>query len=103
MALLYRRGPLRPTVVAHELGVTLAAVNGRMSRLLAGQLLRRLPDPDDGRSFLLYLTEAGRQAGTDGFSYAYEAYTEMLGQHTQTEIERLAALLGKIPDLRRPT
>jgi DNA-binding MarR family transcriptional regulator len=58
---LARAGPRSAAELALEVGLDRSGVTRRASRLAEGGLVRREPDPDDGRATLLVLTEEGRQ------------------------------------------
>lgn len=47
--------------IANELGITTGGTSKLVDRIEAGGYCRRLPNPDDRRSSLLELTEAGRR------------------------------------------
>jgi DNA-binding MarR family transcriptional regulator len=59
---LARTGPLSAAALAHEVGVDRSGVSRHADKLEATGLLRRQPDPADGRATLLVLTERGEQA-----------------------------------------
>src|SRR5258708_12283249 len=50
-----------PSEIAEVLKVSRTTVSGLLDRLEAAQLIKRAIDPNDRRSFLLELTEAGSQ------------------------------------------
>ncbi|MFN8224179.1 MAG: MarR family transcriptional regulator [Gaiellales bacterium] len=67
LSLIGMRGPVRLTEVAHELGVPLTTASDAARRLEArGQAARR-PNPADGRSTLIELTDDGAQAWRAGW------------------------------------
>jgi DNA-binding MarR family transcriptional regulator len=51
--------PVRPTVLAQRTGLAPATLYDYLERLLADGLVRKLPNPKDGRSFLFETTPAG--------------------------------------------
>lgn len=53
--------PLTPTELARELGMPLSTVLFRVRRLEQRGHVERVPNPDDGRSFLLRLTPVGER------------------------------------------
>jgi DNA-binding MarR family transcriptional regulator len=53
--------PVTPTEVARELEMPLSTVLFRMRRLEERRHVERVPNPDDGRSYLLRLTPAGER------------------------------------------
>jgi DNA-binding MarR family transcriptional regulator len=56
---LGRLGPMRPTELARALGMAPSTITYRMQALEARGHLVRKPDPQDGRSTLLRLSEEG--------------------------------------------
>ena len=48
--------------VAKAIGVGPSGISGLIDRMETGALVRRAPDPDDGRAVRLFLTMAGRTA-----------------------------------------
>jgi MarR family transcriptional regulator, organic hydroperoxide resistance regulator len=60
-------GPGGPTVteVAAQLDVSIPFIVGQNRALVAAKLLRKQPDPDDGRRVRLHLTPAGRKRLVD--------------------------------------
>jgi DNA-binding MarR family transcriptional regulator len=54
-------GPVTPTEVARELGMPLSTLLFRMRRLEERRHVGRVPNPDDGRSYLLRLTPTGER------------------------------------------
>jgi DNA-binding MarR family transcriptional regulator len=59
LSLVGVRGPARLTEVAGELGIPLTTASDAVRRLEARGHATRGPNPDDGRSVLVALTEAG--------------------------------------------
>ncbi|HVS86067.1 MAG TPA: MarR family transcriptional regulator [Gaiellaceae bacterium] len=60
-------GPTTPTELGHLLGVSLTTLSATIDRLVKKGLLRRVRHPDDGRSYLVELTDAGNAANHDCF------------------------------------
>ena len=54
-------GPLTPTELARELRMPLSTLLFRVRRLEERRHVERVPNPDDGRSYLLRLTPAGER------------------------------------------
>ncbi|MFK8907888.1 MarR family winged helix-turn-helix transcriptional regulator [Streptomyces sp. YS-3] len=65
LSALARTGPRSAADLAPEVGIDRSGVTRRASRLEAAGLVRREPDPDDGRAQLLVLTARGRDAVTE--------------------------------------
>lgn len=62
---LHRAGPdhpLTPTALKHYFLISLAGVGKRLDRLEALGLVRRVPNPSDGRGLYVQLTEEGQAA-----------------------------------------
>jgi DNA-binding MarR family transcriptional regulator len=53
--------PVRPTLLAQRTGLAPATLYDYLERLIADGLVRKLPNPEDRRSFLIETTEAGRE------------------------------------------
>lgn len=53
-------GPLSPTALSAESGMPPTTLRDNIRRLVARGDVRRLPNPNDGRSYLLELTAAGK-------------------------------------------
>jgi DNA-binding MarR family transcriptional regulator len=59
LSLIGVRGPVRLTELATELGLPLTTTSDVVRRLEAQRLVRRMPNPEDGRSYLFALSAAG--------------------------------------------
>jgi DNA-binding MarR family transcriptional regulator len=59
LSLIGVRGPVRLTEIASELGMPLTTASDVMRRLESRKDVRRMPNPEDGRSFLFELTARG--------------------------------------------
>lgn len=51
-----------PSSIASELGMSATTVSAMVDRLVHKGHIRRMPNPDDGRSYFIELTEAGQTA-----------------------------------------
>lgn len=65
-------------------------------RLEAQGLVRRVPDPADGRSVRAVLTEEGRRRLEAGEGARRAAAAEMLGDLPAADLEELVALLDRV-------
>src|SRR5919202_2289664 len=84
LAALRRAGPphcLSPTDLYNSLLVSSGAMTNRLRRLLVAGLVKRMPDPDDGRGLLVALTAKG-----------HRVIDEAVDAHTANEHRLLAAL-----------
>lgn len=59
--LLLRRGPVRMTVLAAELGTSTPAATSLVDRLVAKGIVSRIPDPQDRRVVLCRLSPFGQE------------------------------------------
>lgn len=98
LATLVRCGgaPLTQRRLMAELNLTAGTISVRVDRLSGDGLVRRDPDPSDGRGCLIALTRKGRST----FEVCAPEHLANAGQLTRglTKAERaqLAALLGKL-------
>lgn len=67
-SLLRGFGPVTPTQIARWTGMPATTVSAAVRRLTVRGHLERTPHPDDGRSYLLGLTDAGLAAHADAAS-----------------------------------
>ena len=61
-------GPTTPTELAQLLGISATTLSATIDRLVKKGQLRRVPHPDDGRSYLVELTDAGHATNQDCFT-----------------------------------
>jgi DNA-binding MarR family transcriptional regulator len=54
-------GPVSPTELAAQLGVPPTTISVYLARFGDGGLVRRIPNPADGRSYLVELTDGGHE------------------------------------------
>jgi DNA-binding MarR family transcriptional regulator len=88
-------GPVTPTELAARLGMAPTTLSAWIRRLTESGHVQRRPNPDDGRSSLLELTESGRaamQAAGPRFHAALVALEEALGDDAATVAEAGATL-----------
>ena len=84
LATLRRAGAphvLRPTDISRQLMLSPAGMTSRLDRLEAAGLIGRTPDPEDRRSWLIELNEAGRRV-----------VDAAVGDHVANEARLLAPL-----------
>jgi DNA-binding MarR family transcriptional regulator len=99
LAALRRAGPpyqLSPTDLYNSLLITSGAVTNRLERLAGAGLVRRVPDPDDGRSLLVALTPKGRRLIDRVAALHYERERELLAPFSPRERETLAEELRRL-------
>jgi DNA-binding MarR family transcriptional regulator len=96
---LRRAGPpyrLRPTELHSSLMVSSGGMTDRLDRLTRAGLVRRVADPEDGRSLLVELTERGRSLSGQVFREDMALEAEVLSALSATERKQLAELLRRL-------
>jgi DNA-binding MarR family transcriptional regulator len=78
-SLLRGFGPVTPTQIARWTGMPATTVSAALRRLTARGHLRRVPHPQDGRSYLVGLSESGAAAHTG----AAAAFRSVAGRVSQ--------------------
>jgi DNA-binding MarR family transcriptional regulator len=66
--------PASPTEVAAAAGVPMTTLRDNIQRLVDRRLVRKTPNPADGRSYLLRLTSRGRAAAATSSDALLETY-----------------------------
>ncbi|MBJ7330878.1 MAG: MarR family transcriptional regulator [Solirubrobacteraceae bacterium] len=98
LAALSRRGPLRVSEVAAELGVDLSVASRQIAALTAEGYVERRTDPEDGRAQIVDLTPAGRKVLRDSHRRMVASFEEVLRDWSDTDIDALSAGLGRLRD-----
>jgi DNA-binding MarR family transcriptional regulator len=96
LAALRRSGPpyrLSPTELYSSLLITSGAVTNRLERLKSAGLVRRVPDPSDGRSLLVALTPKGLQLINRLVALHYAREAELLESLDAPDREELIRIL----------
>jgi DNA-binding MarR family transcriptional regulator len=99
LAALVRAGPpyqLTPTDLYRSLLVSSGVMTNRIARLERLGLVRRVPDPADGRGVLVALTPKGRRAVNRAIEHHNENEKAMLAPLTVEERQKVAASLRKL-------
>jgi DNA-binding MarR family transcriptional regulator len=99
LAALRRAGPpyqLSPTDLYNSLLITSGAVTNRLERLTAAGLVKRVPDPKDGRSLLVALTPKGRRLIDRVLTLHYERERELLSPLAPRQRRALAGELRRL-------
>jgi DNA-binding MarR family transcriptional regulator len=99
LAALRRAGPphvLSPTALYHSLLISSGAMTNRLERLTAAGLVRRVPDPRDGRSVLVALTPRGRRVVDEAVAAHAESQHRWLASLSPAERQSLAGMLRRL-------
>ena len=88
-----------PQCLARHQGRDKAQLTRKIKMLEAQGLLRREPDPEDGRRVRLFLTEQGAKLASDGQRIREQAFASLLQNLDGVERKQLLQLLEKcLPD-----
>lgn len=91
-----RSAPLRLVDLAGEFGLDKSTMSRQVSSLLALGLVRRRPDPEDGRAFLLELGEEGRERLEEVSRARHEEFRSRLASWSADEVATLADGLTRL-------
>ena len=98
-SLMLEAGPRTPSELAAALGVPPSTMSGYLRPMLQRGHARRIPNPTDGRSFRVVLTDAGRgahRAVNPAFSGADQAILDALDRPKDEVRDALQALSDAI-------
>jgi DNA-binding MarR family transcriptional regulator len=87
---------LRPTDLLRESLLTSGAITNRIDRVERLGLVERRPDPDDGRSWLIKLTPAGKKLADIAIARHFSSVGREINILTGSEQDQLAELLTKL-------
>jgi DNA-binding MarR family transcriptional regulator len=99
LAALRRSGPpyqLSPTQLTGQTLVTSGTMTNRVDRLVERDLVKRLPDPDDGRGVIVRLTGEGRRVVDLALADLLERERTLLAGLPATRQRELAHLLRQL-------
>lgn len=87
---------MTPTSLYRSVMRTSGAMSNRLNRLEQQGLLRRVPDPADGRGVIVELTPAGKRLVDEVLAEHLENERRLIAGLSRTEQRELAALLRKL-------
>ena len=104
-----RLAPVTPSQISQRTGIAVTTLRDNIQRLVDRGLIRRTPNPDDGRSYLVEVTEKGEvlaRAADPALLAAYEALERRL-QRPRVEYEQVldelrVAMAATLGELDRP-
>ena len=96
LQVLERRGALRQSALAEELGHAPRSVTQSVEALEREGLVERMTDPDDGRSKLVTLTPAGAKALAAGTAAGERVLREIFGSMGREDLAGLNRLLDVV-------
>jgi DNA-binding MarR family transcriptional regulator len=95
LAQIHRLEPVTPSAISQATGIATTTLRDNVQRLVGRGLIERAPNPGDGRSYLIELTEEGRrllQAADPALLVAYLALERRLPRESAEYEARLAEL-----------
>jgi DNA-binding MarR family transcriptional regulator len=87
---------LRPTALAHMLGLSSGGLTARLNRLELARLIRRTAASDDRRSSWVALTNKGRALAEEALAEEIALQAQIAGALTEKEQWVLGTLLAKL-------
>lgn len=96
MRAMYDRGPIPPSGLADQIGMTRGAITKLADRLIAKLLIVRVPSPDDGRAQTLALTTKGKKLVPELARIADQNDREFFNCLSHAERESLEGLLKRM-------
>jgi len=98
LSMLRFSGALPPKTLNRHLAITPGGLTKSVDRLEAARLVRRAPDPDDGRGTLVALTRKGERTIAKAFGDDLEAHERLFGGLTAAKRKRIASALRELLD-----
>jgi DNA-binding MarR family transcriptional regulator len=99
LAQVARRGPTPITTLHHEFGHKRSTLTNIIDRLEQRSLVRRDPNPNDRRSFVVHLTASGRRVArrvTGALDELERDVTELVGERDLAGLDAVARALETI-------
>ncbi|HEY2475289.1 MAG TPA: MarR family transcriptional regulator [Candidatus Cybelea sp.] len=93
--ILARRGPLRARAVAKETGLAPASVTGLLDRLERGRWIRRIRNPEDGRSILIELRPDALQRIAGLFEDFVRSLGDLYSRRSNDELETILGFMSE--------
>jgi DNA-binding MarR family transcriptional regulator len=104
-----RLAPVTPSAISRSTGIPTTTLRDNIQRLVDRGLVRRIPNPDDGRSYLVEVTDQGdvlARAADPALLDAYLALERLLPrsrvEYEQRLDELATALAATLVELERP-
>jgi DNA-binding MarR family transcriptional regulator len=86
---------IRMSELADHLGLDKSTISGLVDRAEKRGLVRRAPNPADGRAVDVFLTAAGTEFAGRGAAQLAQALSPMTGKLTRAQARQLTALLER--------
>ena len=88
-------GPQRPGALAELCHTDPSTISRQVAELVRRELVRREPDPSDGRASLLAITDAGREVCARVRALRRELLAAAVAAWTDAELDAFAGLLSR--------
>jgi DNA-binding MarR family transcriptional regulator len=98
LSLLRFSGSMSPKNLNRYLAITSGGLTKSIDRLEAGRLVRRTPDPDDGRGTLVVLTKKGERLVARVFGADVQAHERLFRRLSGSDRKRIAGALRELLD-----
>ena len=95
-------GPATPSALADLLGVSATTLSATIDRLVRKGQLRRVPNPDDGRSYLIELTEDGHATNRENFA-RFAVEMKAVRANLEGDADEVLAAMRVLEDALRKT
>ncbi|NYH80908.1 DNA-binding MarR family transcriptional regulator [Actinopolyspora biskrensis] len=89
-------GSLRAMDMAERIGLDKSTVSRQIAHLVRLDLLRRVPDPEDGRARLIQLSDSGRARLDEARKCRSRRLRADFAQWSTDDLHQFARLLGKL-------
>lgn len=96
LAALEVDGPQRVSDVADCLVVDLSVASRQINALALAGYVRRDRDPDDGRAYIVSITDAGHRVLTESHRRMVEAFDEAVGHWPRRDVRALSRALARL-------
>lgn len=98
LALLKHHGDMRMSRLAELMAVDMSVCSRHVAHTVAHGWVERLPDPDDGRSRILRLTDEGVAMLAELDRRVTEAFARHLAEWSDDDVALLTTLLARLRD-----
>jgi DNA-binding MarR family transcriptional regulator len=98
LSMLRFSGPMPPKTLNRHLAITPGGLTKSIDRLEVAKLVRRAPDPDDGRGTLVALTKKGERTVAKVLDSDLEAHERLFRGLTAAKRKRIASALRELLD-----
>ncbi len=96
LEVLLHKGEQPIKIIGEKVLLTSGSMTAAVNRLSRKKLVRRVPDPSDGRSFQIHLTEKGRELITRAYCQHEKNLERLITDLSESERQTLMHLLKKL-------